>query len=66
MLLAIIAVAALLLPWFAAHLAVGIVAGPILLRSLVRHGVAVDPLRDAPVSILAWPVLLAHLVLRAA
>lgn len=67
MLLAIIAVTALLLPWLALYLAVGIVAGPLLLRSLARHhGVPVDHLRDTPVAIVCWIAILARLAVREA
>ena len=52
---AFIAVTALILPWFALYLGVGIVAGPLLLRIAERtYGVPVDHLRDTPVAILCW------------
>lgn len=61
---ALLAIAALLLPWIAAYLAVGIVAAPLMLRQLERRrGVRVDHLRDTPVAILAWPGVLAHMAL---
>ncbi len=64
MLTAIVAVAALLLPWLAAYLAVGIVAGPLLLRHVNRaYGVPVDHLRDTPVAIVAWIGMLGHVIL---
>ena len=63
MLTAIIAIAALLLPWLALYLGVGIVAGPLLLRHLERaHDVPVDHLRDTPFAILTWIGILACIV----
>jgi len=63
MTIAILAVAALLLPWLAGYLGVGIVAGPLLLRHLERHhDVPVDYLRDTPVAILAWVAIVACLL----
>jgi hypothetical protein len=64
MITAIVAVAALLLPWLAVYLGVGIVAGPLLLRHVNRtYGVPVDTLRDTPVAILCWIGILARIVL---
>ena len=52
---AIVAVTALILPWFALYLGTGIVAGPLLLRIAERsYGVPVDHLRDTPVAIVCW------------
>lgn len=60
---AVLAVTALLLPWLAGYLAIGIVAGPLLLRLVAReYGVSVDHLRDTPVAILCWIGILARLV----
>ena len=64
MTIAILAVAALLLPWLAGYLGVGIVAGPLLLRHLERrHDIPVDHLRDTPLAIVAWIGIVACLVL---
>jgi len=64
MLIAIVAVAALLLPWFAAYLAIGIVAGPLLLRYVAReYDMPVDHLRDTPVAIVCWIGVLGHVFL---
>ena len=64
MITAIVAVAALLLPSVALYLGIGIVAGPLLLRHVNRaYDVPVDHLRDTPVAIVAWVVILARVVL---
>ncbi len=61
---AALAVTALLLPWLAGYLAVGIVLGPLLLRTAAReYDVPVDHLRDTPVAIICWPGVLAHMLL---
>jgi hypothetical protein len=63
MLDAFIAVTALVLPWFALYLGVGIVAGPVLLRVANRtYGVPVDHLRDTPVAIMCWVGMLARML----
>lgn len=67
MIMAIIAIVALLLPWLAAYLAIGIVVGPYLLHRLWRdYGMEVDHLRDTPVAIVCWIGLVAELVAGAA
>jgi uncharacterized membrane protein YhaH (DUF805 family) len=56
---ALLAVAALLLPWIAGYLAIGIVTGPLLLGVLRRrYGVQIQPLRDVPVAISGWIAVL--------
>lgn len=63
MLTAVIAIAALLLPWLALYLGIGIVAGPLLLPHVARtYGIPVDTLRDTPVAILAWVGIVARIV----
>lgn len=67
MIMAIVAIVALLLPWLAAYLAIGIVVGPLLLRHACRaYGMEVDHLRDTPVAIVCWIGLVAELVAGAA
>lgn len=63
---ALLAIAALLLPWLAGYLAVGIVTAAPMLHLLGRRpGMRIDALRDTPVAIVAWPVVMANLALPA-
>ena len=62
---ALLAITALLLPWIAGYLALGIILGPILLRVVDRsYGVQVDYLRDTPVAIVAWIGIAGFIFLR--